>query len=105
MLRPIPIFEAKNKLPLFIHQVEAGEPVFIARRNQNVAVLVSFSDYSNLVASARKNKPAILERAEAFRKRTSGMFTNAEIDKIFTDSKDTSLDNYKSDVWDGVFND
>lgn len=56
MLRPIPIFEAKNKLPLFIHQAESDGPVFIARRNQNVAVLVSFAEYNSLVASARKKK-------------------------------------------------
>lgn len=104
MLRPIPIFEAKNKLPLFIHQAESDGPVFIARRNQNVAVLVSFAEYNSLVASAHKKKPAILERAEAFRKRTAGMFTNNEIDKIFSDAKDKTLDTYQTDVWDGVFN-
>ena len=36
----VPIFEAKNKLPQFIHQVEEGETLGITRHGKVVAYLV-----------------------------------------------------------------
>lgn len=36
----VPVFEAKNKLPQFIHQVEAGETLGITRHGRVVAYLV-----------------------------------------------------------------
>ena len=50
----IPIFEAKNKLPLFMHQAETLGPVFISRRNKTVGVLLSFDDYQKLNLQQRK---------------------------------------------------
>lgn len=36
----VPVFEAKNKLPQFIHQVEEGETLGITRHGKVVAYLV-----------------------------------------------------------------
>ncbi len=46
----IPIFDAKNKLPSYIHQVERGEPIAVTRHNKRVAIIVSkdmFESISN----------------------------------------------------------
>lgn len=102
-MNAIPIFEAKNKLPLFIHQAETGEPVFISRRNKNVAVLISLEKYNALLAKSRK--PTILEKAERFRKQTEGLLTDEQIDEIFSATKDTTVDPYTTNVFDGVFDD
>lgn len=98
----VPMFEAKNKLPLFMHQAEAEGPVFISRRNKTVGVLLSFDDYNRIVAKGRKD--TILERAAEFRRKTAGLFTNEEIDRIF-DNRDYTPDSYESHVFDGVFDD
>lgn len=99
-MNAIPIFEAKNKLPFFIHQAEESGPVFISRRDKSVAVIISIDDFNRL--SARR-KPTILEKAEAFRKRVAGTLPDAEIDKIFSSARDDSVDTYGSHVFDGVF--
>ena len=95
-MNTVPMYEAKNKLPLFMHQAEESGPVFISRRNKTVGVILSFDDYNKLLT--------ILEAAEEFRQKTAGMFTNEDIDKIF-EVRDNSLDTYESNVWDGVFDD
>ena len=63
-------------------------------------VILSFDDYNKLLAS--KPKRTILEAAEEFRRKTAGMFTNEDIDKIF-DVRDHTPDSYESHVFDGVF--
>ena len=40
-MQSIPIFEAKNKLPLYIHMVEQGESFEITRHGKTVAYLVN----------------------------------------------------------------
>ena len=96
----IPMYEAKNKLPLFVHQAEENGPVFISRRNKTVGVLLSFDEYNRLLA--KKGKDTILDRAAEFRKKTAGLFTNEDIDRIF-DVRDNTPDTYESHVFDGVF--
>ena len=88
----VPMFEAKNKLPLFMHQAEAEGPVFISRRNKTVGVLISFDDYNRMVAKGRR--------------KTAGLITNEEIDKIF-DVRDHSVQgtSWENDVFKGVFDD
>lgn len=100
----VPMFEAKNKLPLFMHQAEAEGPVFISRRNKTVGVLISFDDYNRIVAKGRKD--TILERAAEFRKKIDGHLTDEEIDKIF-DVRDHSVQgtSWENDVFKGVFDD
>ena len=96
----IPMYEAKNKLPLFVHQAEENGPVFISRRNKTVGVLLSFDEYNRLLA--KKVKDTILDRAAEFRKKTAGLFTNEDIDRIF-DVRVNTPDTYESHVFDGVF--
>lgn len=98
----VPIYEAKNKLPLFMHQAEETGPVFISRRNQTVGVLLSFDDYNRIIS--RSHKDTILDRAAEFRRKTAGLITNEEVDRIF-DVRDNTPDSYESHVFDGVFDD
>ena len=101
-MNTVPIYEAKNKLPLFMHQAEETGPVFISRRNQTVGVLLSFDDYNRIISRSRKD--TILDRAAEFRRKTAGLITNEEVDRIF-DVRDNTLDSYESHVFDGVFDD
>ena len=97
MANAIPIFEAKNKLPLFIHQAEENGPIFISRRGKSIAVLISLKDYNNMTEQAKKaqKKPNIVERIEAFHKR-NGYIPDEEIDRIFGNVRDTTPDTYKN---------
>ena len=96
----VPMYEAKNKLPLFVHQAEETGPVFISRRNKTVGVLLSFDEYNRLLS--KKSKDTILDRAAEFRKKTAGLFTNDDIDRIF-DVRNNTPDTYESHVFDGIF--
>ena len=101
-MNTVPIYEAKNKLPYFIHQAETVGPVFISRRNKTVGVLLSIDEYNRLIAS--KPKQTILDRAAEFRRKTAGLITDEQIDEIF-DVRDNTPDTYESHVFDGVFDD
>ncbi|MCR5724177.1 MAG: type II toxin-antitoxin system Phd/YefM family antitoxin [Treponema sp.] len=101
-MNAIPIFEVKNKLPLFMHQAETSGPVFISRRNKTVGVLLSVTEYQQLVSA--KPKIPFLDKAAEFRKKTAGLFSNDDIDLIFNPD-DTESDTYESDVFEGVFKD
>lgn len=101
-MNAIPIFEAKNKLPLFMHQAETSGPVFISRRNKTVGVLLSFEEYQKL--SSEKNKMSFLDKAAEFRKKTAGLFSNDDIDQIFN-SRNDEPDSYESNVFEGLFGD
>ena len=46
----IPIFEAKNRLPFYIHKAETEGPVFLSRRGKNVAVIISQEEYEEKIA-------------------------------------------------------
>ena len=54
-MNAVPIFEAKNKLPFFIHKAETEGPIPITRRNKEVAYLVSKEDFEAMNASPRKS--------------------------------------------------
>lgn len=43
---PVPIFEAKNKLPYFIHIVESGDVIQLTRHGKPVARILPESDFS-----------------------------------------------------------
>ena len=101
-MNTVPIYEAKNKLPLFMHQAEENGPVFISRRNQTVGVLLSIEDYNRIIA--KNHKDTILDRAAEFRRKTAGLITNEDLDRIF-DVRDSTPDTYESHVFDGVFDD
>ena len=51
----VPIFEAKNKLPYFIHQAEENGPVRISRHNEVVAYIVSKEDFEKSLAPKEKS--------------------------------------------------
>ena len=53
-MNAVPIFEAKNKLPFYIHQAEEGSPVAISRHNNVVAYLVSKEDFEKATAPKKK---------------------------------------------------
>ena len=97
-MNTVPMYEAKNKLPLFMHQAEESGPVFVTRRNKTVGVILSIDDYNKMLS--KKPKRTILEAAEEFRKKST--LTNEDIDKIF-DVRDHTPDSYESHVFDGVF--
>ncbi|MBO4858640.1 MAG: type II toxin-antitoxin system Phd/YefM family antitoxin [Treponema sp.] len=101
-MNTVPIYEAKNKLPFFIHQAETVGPVFISRRSKTVGVLISIDEYNRFIAN--KPKETILDRAAEFRRKTAGLFTDKQIDEIF-DVRDNTPDSYESHVFDGVFDD
>jgi prevent-host-death family protein len=101
-MNTVPIYEAKNKLPFFIHQAETVGPVFISRRNKTVGVLISIDEYNRFIAN--KPKETILDRAAEFRRKTADLFTDKQIDEIF-DVRDNTPDSYESHVFDGVFDD
>ncbi len=98
----VPMYEAKNKLPLFMHQAETLGPVFISRRNKTVGVILSIDEYNKLISA--RPKRTILEAAAEFRKKVDGNLTDEEIDRIFN-VRDETPDTYESHVWDGVFDD
>ena len=60
----VPIFEAKNKLPYFIHQAEETGPVRISRHNEVVAYIVSKEDFEKSVAPKEKS---LVERIQESR--------------------------------------
>ena len=99
-MNAIPIFEAKNRLPFFIHQAESSGPVFISRRNKDVAVLISIENYNSLIAKTQKRKPTILEKAAELRKHIDGLISDEEIDRIFSSARDEPPDTYESHLFD-----
>ena len=99
---PIPMFEAKNKLPLFMHKAETEGPVFISRRNKTVGVILSIDEYNKLLLA--KPKRTILEAAAEFRKKVDDSLTDEEIDRILNNRHTwPDDDDYGSHVFDGVF--
>ena len=54
MYNPIPVFEAKNKLPYFLHLAEIDGPIPIMRHNKVVAYIISKNDYDTI---RKENKP------------------------------------------------
>ena len=102
-MNTVPVFEAKNRLPFFIHQAEVSGPVFISRRNKNAAVLISFEEYNTLVRKAKK--PNFLEKLAEFKKQEYGKFSDEEIEAIFGNVRDTTMDTYQTNVFEGVFDD
>lgn len=103
-MNTVPIYEAKNKLPFFIHQAETVGPVFISRRSKTVGVLISIDEYNRFIAN--KPKETILDRAAEFRRKTAGLLTDKQIDEIF-DVRDHSTKgtSWEDDVFKGVFDD
>ena len=101
-MNAVPMYEAKNKLPLFMHQAETLGPVFISRRNKTVGVILSIDEYNKLMAA--KPRRTILEAAAEFRKKVDDTLTDEEIDRIFNVRDDsTEGTSWENDIFKGVF--
>ena len=48
------IAEAKNRLPALVHETEHDHPIYLLRRGQPVAVLLSTREYERLQAHSQK---------------------------------------------------
>ncbi|MBQ2481445.1 MAG: hypothetical protein II516_09375, partial [Treponema sp.] len=59
-------------------------------------------DYNRMINRSRKE--TILDKAAEFRRKTAGLITNEEIDKIF-DVRDYSTEgtSWENDIFEGVF--
>lgn len=106
----IPIFEAKNKLPFYIHKAETEGPVRLSRHNKEVAVIISASEYDNLLLQLKncmKGK-SIVERAAAFRKRNEQFYKNdnfdSEIQEVFSNLRPADENGFHNEknIWDGI---
>ncbi len=60
MCNPIPVFEAKNRLPFYIHLAETDGIVPIARRKDVVAYIVSSDEFESM--KSRDEKKTLVER-------------------------------------------
>ncbi|MBO4320705.1 MAG: type II toxin-antitoxin system Phd/YefM family antitoxin [Treponema sp.] len=84
-METIPIFEAKNKLPAIIHQIEGGEGIELTRHNKGVAVLLSKDMYSTL------NNDSSFESAfRLFRRKYSDLYNSEESQEL-----NQALDNHR----------
>lgn len=72
-METVPIFEAKNKLPALIHQVEDGEGLELTRHNKGVAVLISKDMYSEL-----KNDSSFESAFRQFRHKYKDLYNTEE---------------------------
>ena len=76
-METVPIFEAKNKLPALIHQVEDGEGLELTRHNKGVAVLVSKDMYSEL-----KNDSSVESAFRQFRRKYRDLYNTEESQEL-----------------------
>lgn len=85
MSNAVPVFEAKNKLPLYIHQAEQEGPVILSRHNKEVAVLISIEEFNQLLEDrkAYRKKLNIVERARLFRERHKELYEGEDIGEEF----------------------
>ncbi|MBR7079655.1 MAG: type II toxin-antitoxin system Phd/YefM family antitoxin [Treponema sp.] len=76
-METVPIFEAKNKLPALIHQVEDGEGLELTRHNKGVAVLISKDMYSEL-----KNDSSFESAFRQFRRKYRDLYNTEESQEL-----------------------
>ncbi len=54
-MNAVPIYEAKNKFPFFVHTAETEGPVPVSRHNNIVAYIVSKNEYEKMAAKTKKS--------------------------------------------------
>lgn len=109
----IPIFEAKNKLPFFVHKAETEGPVHLSRRNKEVAVIISASEYEDMVLQLKnlKKGKTFIERVSVFRKRNEAFYEDDNFDfqiqEIFSSLRPSDANGFhqEENIWDGVMED
>ena len=90
----VPIFEAKNRLPFYIHKAETEGPVFISRHGKDVAVIISQEEYNEKIAKKRSFIDEVNELREEYKDvldnhdiyrdvRDRGVFGRPGIDHLF----------------------
>ena len=104
----VPIFEAKNKLPLFIHKAEEKGPVFLSRHNKEVAVILSIVEYQSLLRQIKekRSKMPFLERLQLFKEENKDLYSDDEIEffSAAINKRDRSSPHYKeaAHLFDGI---
>lgn len=104
----IPIFEAKNKLPFFVHKAESEGPVVLSRRNEDVAVILSMNDYNSLLKQAKDSRKnmTFLERVQDFKERNKDLYSDGEmdafLDAIGNRNRDDTSYRDSEHIWDGI---
>lgn len=74
----VPIFEAKNKLPFYLHLVESGETVQITRHGKPVARLVAETE-----CEQKSEGQLFMDKVMAWREKNKDWLTNEVIDEAF----------------------
>ena len=54
-MNAVPIFEAKNKFPFFVHKAETEGAVPVSRHNNVVAYIISKEEYEKIEAKNKKS--------------------------------------------------
>lgn len=89
----VPVFEAKNKLPFYLHQAEDEGPVFITRHDKTAGVLISAKDYDEIKNNSEKKTfiKSIFQWREKYKEDIEeGMFE--DLADFFENTKDKSSD-------------
>lgn len=74
----VPIFEAKNKLPFFIHLAEEGETIQLTRHGKPVARIIAEEE------CAQKTEGEIfMAKVMEWREKCKDWLTNEDIDDTF----------------------
>lgn len=108
----IPIFEAKNKLPFYVHMAETEGPVRLSRRNKEVAVIISASEYENMVLQLKSlmKEKSIVERVQNFKKKYADIYAECDLG-MELESAIAERNHNKSEwrknhnVWEGILDD
>lgn len=108
----VPIFEAKNKLPFYVHKAETEGPVRLSRRNKEVAIIISAGEYEDMVdqlKSFMKGK-SIVERLQDFKKKYADIYAECDLG-MELESAISARNHNKSEwhkdhnVWEGILDD
>ncbi len=55
MSEPVPVYEAKNRFPFYLHKAETEGPVRITRHDKTAGYIISEEDYKKYFLSTEKN--------------------------------------------------
>lgn len=74
----VPIFEAKNKLPYYIHLAEAGETIQLTRHGKPVARIVAEES-----CSPKTDGQIFIEKVMEWKEKNKECISDENIDKTF----------------------
>lgn len=64
-MNAVPIYEAKNKFPFFVHTAETEGAVPVCRHNNIVAYIVSKNEYEKMASKSKKSIVDIIHDSRA----------------------------------------